>query len=244
VDSALRLDWSLTDGDALETGATVAELAGRARAILAGERVALNFLQHLSGVATLTAAFVAVCAPHGVKVLCTRKTTPGLRHLERAAVTAGGGALHRAGLYDAILIKTSHVRLAAGITEAVRRARAEPRMVVEIEVTSPAELEEALAAGAEQILLDNAGPEVIAQAVERTRGKAFLEISGGVTLDNVGAIAALRPDAISVGALTHSAPAVDLALHTEGPVSTRPAPPHPAGSTAAPPSPTAKPGSR
>src|SRR5437588_5234865 len=188
VDPALAVDWKLADGDALEPGVTVAELTGRARAALAGERVALNFLQHLSGVATTTAAFVAACAPHGVKVLCTRKTLPGLRRLERGAVVAGGGTLHRAGLYDAILIKTSHIRLAGGIAEAIRRARAQPRLPVEVEVTSPAELEEALEAGAEQILLDNAGPDAIAEAVARTRGRAFLEISGGVTLANVGEI--------------------------------------------------------
>jgi nicotinate-nucleotide pyrophosphorylase (carboxylating) len=222
VDAALAVDWKLADGDALEPGATVAEVSGRARAALAGERVALNFLQHLSGVATTTAAFVAACAPHGVEVLCTRKTLPGLRRLEREAVAAGGGTLHRAGLYDAILIKTSHIRLAGGITEAVRRARAQPRLPVEVEVTSPAELEEALEAEVERILIDNAGPEAIAEAVARTRGRAFLEVSGGVTLANVGEIAALGPDAISVGALTHSAPAVDLALHMTGPVGAGP----------------------
>ena len=222
VDPALAIEWKLADGAELTPGATVAELSGRARAILAGERVALNFLQHLSGVATQTAAFVAACAPHGVKVLCTRKTIPGIRALQRAAVATGGGTLHRAGLYDAILIKTSHIRLAGGISEAIRRARAQPRMPVEVEVTSPEELEEALAAGAEQILLDNAGPDAIAAAVAATRGRAFLEISGGVTLASVGAIAALGPDAVSVGALTHSSPAIDLALHIAGPVGAGP----------------------
>jgi len=222
VDPALSVNWLLADGAALAPAATVAELSGRARAILAGERVALNFLQHLSGVATTTAAFVAACAPHGVTVLCTRKTIPGLRPLQRAAVVTGGGTLHRAGLSDAILIKTSHIRLAGGITEAIRRARAQPRMPVEVEVTTPEELAEALAAEAEQVLLDNAGPEAIAAAVAATRGRAFLEISGGVTLANVGAIAALGPDAISVGALTHSSPAVDLALHIAGPVGAGP----------------------
>ncbi len=222
VDPALSVNWLLADGAALAPAATVAELSGRARAILAGERVALNFLQHLSGVATTTAAFVAACAPHGVTVLCTRKTIPGLRTLQRAAVVTGGGTLHRAGLSDAILIKTSHIRLAGGITEAIRRARAQPRMPVEVEVTTPEELAEALAAEAEQVLLDNAGPEAIAAAVAATRGRAFLEISGGVTLANVGAIAALGPDAISVGALTHSSPAVDLALHIAGPVGAGP----------------------
>lgn len=222
VDPAVTIRWLLADGAPLVPGETVAELTGRARAILAGERVALNFLQQLSGVATLTAAFVAAAAPFGVKVLCTRKTVPGLRRLQRAAVAAGGGTLHRAGLYDAILIKTSHIRLAGGLGEAVRRARAHPQLPVEVEVTSEEELAEALAIGAETILLDNAGPAAIAAAVAATRGKAFLEISGGVTLATIGEIAALRPDAISVGALTHSAPAVDLALHTGGPVGAGP----------------------
>lgn len=222
VDPALAIGWKLADGATLRPDMTVAELSGRGRAILAGERVALNFLQHLSGVATHTAAFVAACAPYGVKVLCTRKTIPGLRGVQRAAVATGGGTLHRAGLYDAILIKTSHIRLAGGITEAIRRARAQPQMPVEVEVTSAGELEEALAANAEKVLLDNAGPEAIAKAVAATRGRAFLEISGGVTLSNVGAIAALGPDAVSVGALTHSSPAIDLALHIAGPVGAGP----------------------
>ena len=222
VDPALGVAWSVTDGTTLAAGDTLAELKGRARAILAGERVALNFLQQLSGVATLTAAFVALAAPHGVKVLCTRKTVPGLRALQRKAVAAGGGTLHRAGLYDAILIKTTHIQLAGGIAEAVRRARAQPTMPVEVEVRTAEELDQALEAQAESILLDNAGPEAIAEAVAKTRGRAFLEISGGVTLANVGAIAALRPDAISVGALTHSAPAVDLALRIAGPVGAGP----------------------
>ena len=222
VDPALAIEWKLADGAGLAPDSTVAALSGRARAILAGERVALNFLQHLSGVATQTAAFVAACAPHGVKVLCTRKTVPGMRAVQRAAVATGGGTLHRAGLYDAILIKTSHIRLAGGITEAIRRARAQPRMPVEVEVTSPAELEEAMAAGGERILLVNAGLDAGAAAVAATRGRAFLEVSGGVTLATVGAIAALGPDAVSVGALTHSSPAVDLALHVAGPVGAGP----------------------
>lgn len=222
VDPALSLEWKLHEGARMAPQATVAEISGRARAILAGERVALNFLQQLSGVATLTAAFVAAASPHGVKILCTRKTVPGLRRLQRQAVAAGGGTLHRAGLYDAILIKTSHVKVAGGIPEAIRRARAQPRMPVEVEVTSLEELDQALASEAEWILLDNAGPDAITAAVAATRGRALLEISGGVTLETVAAIAALGPDAISVGALTHSAPAVDLALHLAGPVGAGP----------------------
>ncbi|MGH2770850.1 MAG: carboxylating nicotinate-nucleotide diphosphorylase, partial [Actinomycetota bacterium] len=186
--------------------------SGAARPLLAAERVALNVAQHLSGVASLTARFVQRCSPHGVAVLCTRKTLPGLRSLQRYAVSVGGGELHRAGLYDALLIKTSHVRLAGGVTEALRRAKAGPAVETEIEVTDLEELQEAIAAGAQRILLDNAGLDLVAEAVRRTRGRAFLEISGGIGLDAVSAIARLRPDAVSVGRITHSAPAVDLAL--------------------------------
>lgn len=222
VDKGLKVEWLLADGDALEPGAAVAELAGRARAILAAERVALNFLQHLSGVATLTSAFVERCSPHGVQVLCTRKTLPGLRAVQRYAVAVGGGGLHRAGLHDAILIKTNHQRLSGGLTEAIRRTKANPNLVAEVEVSSMEELEEALAAGADRILLDNAGLEIIGKVVARTRDVVYLEVSGGITLENVGAIARLGPDAVSVGRITHSAPAVDLALHVLGPAGARP----------------------
>lgn len=222
IDKTLVVDWLVADGSHVEPGTTVAELAGRARAVLAAERVALNFLQHLSGVATLTAKFAGRCAPHGVQVLCTRKTLPGLRAVQRYAVALGGGHLHRAGLFDEILIKTNHQRLAGGLAEAVRRAKANPNLQVEVEVTTLAELDEAVAAGADRILLDNAGLETIAKAVARTRGKVFLEVSGGITLDGVEEIARLGPDAVSVGRLTHSAPAVDLALHLLGPAGAAP----------------------
>ncbi len=213
VDPTLKIHWSLVDGARLQPPVEVAELSGAARSMLASERVALNILQHLSAVASLTARFVQRCSPHGVRVLCTRKTLPGLRSFQRYAVTVGGGELHRAGLHDALLIKTSHIRLAGGVTEALRRARLGPAVETEIEVTGLEELEEAIAAGAQRILLDNAGLEVIAEAVRRTRGRAFLEVSGGIGLDTVSAIARLRPDAVSVGSITHSAPAADLALH-------------------------------
>jgi nicotinate-nucleotide pyrophosphorylase (carboxylating) len=216
VDKSLRIDWHLGDGSPLEPGSIVASLAGRARAILAAERVALNFLQHLSGVATLTAAFVDRCAKHGVRVLCTRKTLPGLRGVERYAVSVGGGHLHRAGLYDAILIKSNHARLSGGITETLRRTKANPNLEAEVEVTNIEELDEALDAGADRILIDNADKETIAEAVARTRGRVFLEVSGGITLQEVESIARLKPDAISVGRITHSAPAVDLSLELLG----------------------------
>ncbi|MGH2811612.1 MAG: carboxylating nicotinate-nucleotide diphosphorylase [Actinomycetota bacterium] len=217
IDRNLEIDWLLQEGAPLSPGSVVAQIAGRARAILAAERVALNFLQHLSGVATITAAFVEVCSGYGVRVLCTRKTLPGLRAVQRYAVAVGGGGLHRAGLYDAILIKTSHARLSAGVSEALRRTKANPNLVAEVEVTNLSELEEAMEAGADKILLDNADAPTIAKAVERTRGKIFLEVSGGITLDNVKKVARLKPDAVSVGQITHSSPAVDLSLQVLGP---------------------------
>lgn len=222
VDKGLKIDWKATDGATVGPGTVVADLAGRARAILAAERVALNFLMHLSGVATITSAFVEACTKHGVRVLCTRKTLPGLRAIERYAVAVGGGHLHRAGLFDEILIKTNHTKISGGVSEALRRTKANPNLEAEIEVTNIDELEEAMSAGADKILLDNAPPELIEEAVKRTRGKIFLEISGGVTLDNVSKIARLRPDAISVGAITLSAPAIDLALRILGPVGAPP----------------------
>ena len=213
MDGTVEVDWLLADGARLEPGTAIAEITGRARSIMAAERVALNFLQHLSGVATLTAAFAAQCAPHGVQLLCTRKTIPGLRAVQRYAVAVGGGSLHREGLYDAILIKTNHCMLAGGIAEAVRRAKARSSMEVEVEVKDLEGFREAAEAGAERVLLDNATPAMVKEAVESKPEGVFLEVSGGVSLGTVGAIAALKPDAISVGRLTHSVTAVDLALH-------------------------------
>lgn len=189
----------------------------------AAERTALNFLCHLSGVATLTARFVAAVEGTGARILDTRKTTPGLRALEKAAVAAGGGTNHRMGLDDAILIKENHIALAGGLAEAVRRARAaEPELAVEVECRDLAELEVALDAAADRVLLDNMDPEELRRAAElrdagvRTHGAtATLEASGGVTIDNVAEIAATGVDFISVGALTHSAPALDLSMLLE-----------------------------
>lgn len=213
MDPALAIEWEIDEGALLEPGAIIGEITGLARSILAAERVSLNFLQHLTGVATLTAAYVEACKPHGVQLLCTRKTIPGLRAVQRYAVAVGGGNLHRAGLYDAILIKTNHCKLAGGITEAVKRAKARSGLPVEVEVETLAELKQAAEAGAERVLLDNADLNIIADAVREKPPGLFLEVSGGVSLDNVEAIAALKPDAISVGRITHSAPAIDLALH-------------------------------
>lgn len=205
--------WERGEGAEVSPGDTVARLEGPALELLAGERVALNFLQHLSGVATLTAAFAARCAPHSVTLLCTRKTVPGLRAVQRYAVAAGGGTLHRAGLFEAVLIKTNHATLAGGLAEAIRRSRAaDAGREIEAEVRTVEEADEAAAAGATRVLVDNADHATIAEIVRRLGGCVFVEVSGGIALDDVEPIAALGPDAISVGRLTHSAPALDLAM--------------------------------
>jgi nicotinate-nucleotide pyrophosphorylase (carboxylating) len=197
-------------------GGPVMSLEGSARALLTGERTALNFLQRLSGVATLTARCVQAVQGTGARILDTRKTTPGLRALEKAAVAAGGGTNHRAGLYDAILIKENHAALAGGVGEAVRRARAyAPGLPLEVECRSLAEVGEALAAGAGRLLLDNMTPERLRAAVEHVDGRAELEASGGITLETLRAVASTGVQFVSVGALTHSAPALDLSLILE-----------------------------
>jgi nicotinate-nucleotide pyrophosphorylase (carboxylating) len=197
----------------------VATAAGPARALLAAERTALNLLCHLSGVATLTARFVRAVEGTGARILDTRKTTPGLRALEKAAVAAGGGTNHRMGLYDAILIKENHAALAGGVGEAVRRAReAKPDLPVEVECRDLDEVREAVETGADRLLLDNMTPAELQEAVSATRGGGDgpeLEASGGVTLENATEIAASGVDYVSVGALTHSAPALDLSMTLE-----------------------------
>lgn len=199
---------------------TVARVFGPARTLLAGERTALNLLGHLSGIATLTARFVRQVEGSGVRILDTRKTTPGLRALEKAAVAAGGGTNHRMGLYDAILIKENHAAVAGGVGEAVRRARDSGRgLPVEVECRDVAEVRAAVDAGADRLLLDNMEPEVLRLAVTAARNGALnppkLEASGGITLDNVAEVASTGVDFISVGALTHSAPALDLSMEFE-----------------------------
>jgi nicotinate-nucleotide pyrophosphorylase (carboxylating) len=202
-----------------EVPAVVARVEGPARALLAAERTALNFLCHLSGVATLTARFVRGVEGTGARILDTRKTTPGLRVLEKGAVAAGGGMNHRMGLYDAILIKENHAALASGVGEAVRRAReAKPDLPVEVECRNLDEVREAAAAGADRLLLDNMTPAQLQEAVSAARGGGDgpeLEASGGVTLETVTEIAASGVDYVSVGALTHSAPALDLSMAIE-----------------------------
>jgi len=215
LDPGLTFERLAPEGEWLEPGA-VMRVGGRARAVLEGERTALNFLAHLSGVATLTARCVKAVDGTGACILDTRKTTPGMRALEKAAVRAGGGVNHRVGLYDAILIKENHAALAGGVGEAVRRARAAaPEVPLEVECRSTEEIAAALEAGALRLLLDNMTPDRLRAAVKQVAGRASLEASGGVTLEKLGEIAASGVEFISIGALTHSAPALDLSLTLE-----------------------------
>jgi nicotinate-nucleotide pyrophosphorylase (carboxylating) len=197
-------------------GGPVLVVEGSARALLTGERTALNFLGRLSGVATASARAARAVEGTGATVLDTRKTTPGLRALEKAAVRAGGAANHRFGLHDAILIKENHIAAAGGIAAAVRAARAAaPDLLLEVEVRDPGEIDQALAAGAPWLLLDNMTPDELTAAVAQVAGRAELEASGGVTLDTLREVAATGVDFVSLGALTHSAPALDLSLLLE-----------------------------
>jgi nicotinate-nucleotide pyrophosphorylase (carboxylating) len=214
VDGSLELEVHATDGDRVVPGDVLIDLRGDARSILAAERVALNLLGRLSGVATLTARYVAAVEGTDARILDTRKTTPGMRDLEKSAVVAGGGTSHRFGLYDAILVKENHVRVAGGVGNAARRALvgAPAGVSVEVEVEDLDGLDEALAAGVGRVLLDNMGPDALRAAVAKNAGRAKLEASGGITLENVRAVAETGVDFISVGALTHSAPALDVSL--------------------------------
>ena len=222
VDPELVFVMHCPQGKWREAGA-VAEISGSAASILSAERVALNFLGHLSGVATLTARYVRAIEGTGAQILDTRKTMPGLRELEKEAVRQGGGVSHRRGLYDAILVKENHARLAGGVGEAARRATeaaADPARgggpsFVEIECATVGEVEDALAAGVRRILLDNMSTEELREAVGLVDGRAELEASGGITLDSVREVAETGVDFISIGALTHSAPALDLSLLLE-----------------------------
>lgn len=207
---------SLVSEGVWREGGPVLSVEGSARAILTGERTALNFLQRLSGIATLTARCVQAVEGTGARILDTRKTTPGLRVLEKAAVAAGGGSNHRAGLYDAVLIKENHAALAGGVGEAVRKARSRaPGVPVEVECRTLEEVDEALQASAPRILLDNMTVEQLRATVLHVDGRAELEASGGFTLERLGEVAGTGVQFISVGALTHSAPALDLSLILE-----------------------------
>jgi nicotinate-nucleotide pyrophosphorylase (carboxylating) len=215
LDAEMTFERLVGEGEWRDGGPAMT-LEGSARGILTAERTALNFLQRLSGVATMAARCVQAVQGTGAVILDTRKTTPGLRALEKAAVAAGGAANHRFGLFDAILIKENHAVLAGGVGEAVRKARAyAPELALEVECRTPAEVDEALAAGAPRILLDNMSVEELARAVVHVAGRAELEASGGVTLETLRAIAGTGVDFISVGAITHSAPALDLSLLLE-----------------------------
>jgi nicotinate-nucleotide pyrophosphorylase (carboxylating) len=224
LDPDVVFESKVGDGARVDRGQAVCSIEGRARAILSAERVALNLLQHLSGIATLTARYVDRLKGTGVKVRDTRKTLPGLRVLEKYAVLVGGGENHRFGLFDMVLIKDNHLPAAGSITAAVRGARrAGPELPIQVEVRNPDEAEEAARAGVDQLLLDNMDPPTIratlerldvkpAEAQSKSRRWPWIEVSGGINLDNVREVAVPGVDSVSIGALTHSAPAMDLAL--------------------------------
>jgi nicotinate-nucleotide pyrophosphorylase (carboxylating) len=214
VDNEVRFEAAVTEGQEVAAGAVLARLTGPVTAILSGERVALNFLQRLSGVATFTRAMAAQVQGSTAALVDTRKTTPGWRVLEKYAVRLGGGRNHRLGLYDGVLIKNNHLAAVGSISQAVKQARAQVHhlLEIEVEVTDLAGLEEALKAGADLVLLDNMDDATLKKAVELTRGRALLEASGSMTKDRLPKVAATGVNLISMGALTHSAPAVDIHL--------------------------------
>ena len=217
LDPALKF-WQLAaDGEPVEVGSVIAQLEGDGRCILMGERVAINFLQRLSAIATLTSKYVACVKGFKARIVDTRKTTPGWRGIEKYAVRVGGGFNHRFSLGDGILIKDNHVDLAGSLSRAVEKARhSSPHpFKIEVEARTLEEVKEAITSGADIILLDNMHPGLMRKAVEMIKGRALIEASGGVTLSNVAEIAATGVDYIAVGALTHSAPAVDICLNIE-----------------------------
>jgi len=221
LDPAVRIAIDRRDGSEVDAGEAVMRIDGAARAVLAAERVALNLLCHLSGIATTTADLVRAALPHHARITCTRKTTPGLRALEKQAVRAGGGVNHRFGLDDGVLIKDNHIALAGGVREAVARVRRSiGHMVkVECEVEDLGQLREALAAGVDAVLLDNMTPTMLRDAVQAIAGRAIAEASGRITIETIQAVAATGVDLISVGWITHSAAILDLGLDiaAEGP---------------------------
>lgn len=214
VDHSLRVDVIATDGDAVEQGGVVLRVSGNARAVLTAERTALNFLGHLSGVATETRKLVDAVSHTKARICCTRKTTPGLRALEKYAVQCGGGFNHRFGLGDGLLIKDNHIVAADGVAAAVRNAKATiGHMVkIEVEVDRIDQIEAALESGADVIMLDNMDPKTMADAVALINGRAVVEASGSITIDTVAAVAESGVDVISVGWITHSAPCLDVGL--------------------------------
>jgi len=218
LDPGVRVERRIADGSRIETGEVLWVVEGATASILAGERTALNFAQRMSGIATLTSRYVAAVPPgSALSIVDTRKTTPGLRAFERYAVRTGGGRNHRSDLGAMVLVKDNHVVAAGGVRAAVElaRARASHALRIEVEVTSLAELDEALDARADVVMLDNFRPEDVAVAVGRAKGRALVEVSGGVTLERVAELARLGVDVVSVGALTHSAQAADISLELE-----------------------------
>jgi nicotinate-nucleotide pyrophosphorylase (carboxylating) len=215
LEPSVQIRVRKADGERCVPGDIVAEVVGSARTLLVAERTALNFLQRMSGIATIARRFVEAAAGK-IIVLDTRKTTPGLRVLEKYAVRAGGATNHRVGLFDAILIKDNHIRIAGGVTAAVCAARArQPGLPIEVEAETLEQVDEAIAAGVQTILVDNMDTAGIREAVKRSTGRAKIEISGGVTLDRVPELAATGADFVSAGALTHSAQAVDISFEIE-----------------------------
>ena len=214
LDPEMRFVRAVQDGERVERGGTIAMVAGKTRALLTGERTALNFLGRLSGIATLTAAYVKAVEGTGARIACTRKTTPGLRAFEKYAVRAGGGVNHRFGLYDAVLVKDNHIAAAGGLTQALERLRTRNDHVVkvEVEVDTLDQLRETLTFPIDAVLLDNMAVETLRQAVKLVAGRVTVEASGGVTLDTVRKIASTGVDLISVGALTHSPRNLDSSL--------------------------------
>lgn len=213
LDPEVHIEWRHRDGQRVAAGSILCEVRGHARALLSGERTALNFLQTLSATATVTARFVAALAGTATRVLDTRKTLPGLRRAQKYAVRAGGGSNHRIGLYDAVLIKENHIAAAGGIAQAIAAARAQsPGLMVEIEVESLAEYREALAARPDRIMLDELPEEELRQAIAGRAAGIELELSGGVDLDRIAAIGQLGVDYVSVGALTKHVRAIDLSM--------------------------------
>jgi len=217
IDPEIAVEIAANDGSVVEPGAVIARISGPARGILTAERTALNFLGHLSGIASVTASIVAAVRGTKAKIVCTRKTTPGLRAVEKYAVRSGGGANHRFGLDDALLIKDNHVAIAGGVAPALRRARAGVGHLVkiEVEVDTLDQLREALGEGADAVLLDNMSLEMLAKAVAIVDGRAITEASGRVTPKSAPSIAATGVDLISIGWLTHSAPVLDIGLDFE-----------------------------
>ncbi len=213
LDPGVKISYNTKDGESVKNGQILAKIMGRASSLLKSERTALNFLMRLSGIATITRLYVEEIKGTGVVLLDTRKTTPGLRIVEKYAVRAGGGTNHRFGLFDGILIKDNHIKVAGSIKDAIKRIqRAKPYHKVEVEVKDIVELKEAIRSGADIVLLDNMDLKMLKQAIPLAKGRVQTEVSGNITLKNIKAVAELGPDFISTGAITHSAKSIDISM--------------------------------